>query len=69
MWGAGRGGGEGSLYRVVGLALLHLGLEGVHLELGLLQLADALAGRALILVQLALLLLHQTLQHPQTGEG
>lgn len=47
---------------VVGLALLDLGLQGLDLQLGLLQLVDALTGCTLILVQLALLLLDKTLK-------
>lgn len=50
-------------YHVVGLALVDLGLQGLDLELGLLQLADTLTGRTLILVQLTLLLLDQILKH------
>lgn len=49
-------------YHIVGLALVHLGLEGLDLQLGLLQLTDTLAGRTLILVELTLLLLDETLQ-------
>lgn len=37
-------------YHVVGLALVDLGLQGLDLELGLLQLADTLTSRTLILV-------------------
>lgn len=49
-------------YHVVGLALLDLGLQGLDLQLGLLQLVDALTGCTLILVQLTLLLLNKTLK-------
>lgn len=49
-------------HHVVGLALLDFGLQGVDLQLGLLQLVDTLAGCTLILVQLTLLLLNQTLE-------
>lgn len=49
-------------YHVVGLALVDLGLQGLDLELGLLQLADTLTGRTLILVQLTLLLLNEALR-------
>lgn len=49
-------------YHVVGLALVDLGLQGLDLELGLLQLADTLTGSTLILVQLTLLLLDQILK-------
>lgn len=49
-------------HHVVGLALLDLGLQGLDLQLGLLQLVDALTGCTLILVQLALLLLDKTLK-------
>lgn len=49
-------------YHIVGLALMDLGLQGLDVELGLLQLADTLTGRTLILVQLTLLLLNQALQ-------
>lgn len=49
-------------YHVVGLALVDLGLQGLDLELGLLQLTDTLAGSTLVLVQLALLLLNKTLK-------
>lgn len=42
---------------------MDLGLQGLDLELGLLQLADTLTGRTLILVQLTLLLLDQILKH------
>lgn len=49
-------------YHVVGLTLVDLGLQGLDLELGLLQLADALTGSTLILVQLTLLLLNETLR-------
>lgn len=49
-------------HHVVGLALLDLGLQGLDLLLGLLQLVDALAGRTLVLVQLTLLLLHEALE-------
>ena len=48
-------------YHIVGLALVDLGLQGLDLELGLLQLADALTGRTLVLVQLTLLLLNEAL--------
>lgn len=48
-------------YHIVGLALVDLGLQGLDLELGLLQLADTLTGRTLILVQLTLLLLNKAL--------
>lgn len=48
-------------YHVVGLALMDLGLQGLDLELGLLQLSDTLPGRTLILVQLTLLLLNEAL--------
>ena len=37
-------------YHVVGLALLDLGLQGLDLELGLLQLAETLTSRTFILV-------------------
>lgn len=50
------------MYHVVGLALMDFGLQGLDLELGLLQLADTLTSRTLILVQLTLLLLHQALR-------
>lgn len=46
---------------IVGLALVDLGLQGLDLELGLLQLADTLTGRALILVELTLLLFNKVL--------
>lgn len=49
-------------HHVVSLALVDLGLQGLDLELGLLQLADTLTSRTLILVQLALLLLDQVLR-------
>lgn len=49
-------------YHVVGLALVDLGLQGLDLELGLLQLADALTSSTLVLVQLTLLLLNETLR-------
>ncbi len=49
-------------YHVVGLALLDLCLQGLDLELGLLQLADTLTGRTLILVKLTLLLLNEALR-------
>ena len=45
------------LYPVVGLALLDLGLQGLHLELGFLQFSDTLTRCTLILVELSLLLL------------
>lgn len=48
-------------YHIVGLALVDLGLQGLDLELGLLQLVDTLTGRTLILVQLTLLHLNKTL--------
>lgn len=48
-------------YHIVGLALVDLGLQGLDLELGLLQLADALTGCTLVLVQLTLLLLNEAL--------
>lgn len=49
-------------HHIVGLALLDLSLQGLNLELSLLQLADALAGRTLVLVELTLLLFHKVLQ-------
>lgn len=49
-------------HHVVGLALVDLGLQGLHLELGLLQLADTLTSGTLILVQLTLLLFNEALQ-------
>lgn len=49
-------------YHVVGLAVLDLGLQGLDLQLGRLQLVDALTGCTLILVQLTLLLLNKTLK-------
>lgn len=49
-------------YHVVGLALLDLGLQGLDLELGLLQLAETLTSRTLILVQLTLLFLNEVLR-------
>lgn len=49
-------------HHVVSLALMDLGLQGLDLELGLLQLADTLTSRTLILVQLTLLLLDQVLR-------
>lgn len=41
---------------------MDFGLQGLDLELGLLQLADTLTSRTLVLVQLTLLLLHQVLR-------
>lgn len=56
------------LYHVVGLTLFDLGLQGLDLELGLLQLADTLTSCTLVLVKLALLLLHQSLQREEKTE-
>lgn len=50
------------LYPVVGLALLDLGLQRLHLELGLLQFIDTLTRCTLILVEMSLLLLDQILK-------
>lgn len=55
-------------HHVVGLALLDFGLQGLDLELGLLQLADTLTGCTLILVELALLLFNKTLEKVKTSE-
>lgn len=49
-------------HHIVGLALVDLGLQGLDLELGLLQLADTLTGCTLKLVQLSLLLLNEALE-------
>lgn len=38
------------MYHIVGLAFMDLGLQGLDLELGLLQLTNTLAGSTLILV-------------------
>lgn len=47
---------------IVGLALLDLSLQGLNLELSLQQLADTLARRTLVLVELTLLLFDKVLQ-------
>lgn len=49
-------------HHIVGLALLDLSLQGLNLELSLLQLTDTLTGRALVLVELTLLLFDKFLQ-------
>lgn len=56
-------------HHIVGLALLDLGLQGLNLELGLLQLADTLTGRALVLVELTLLLFDKFLQKYTRRKG
>lgn len=48
-------------YHIVGFTLVDLGLQGLDLELGLLQLVDTLTSRTLILVQLTLLFLNKAL--------
>lgn len=55
-------------YHVVGLALVDLGLQGLDLELGLLQLADTLTRSALVLAELTLLLIDQPLKHTGTKQ-
>lgn len=49
-------------HHIVGLALLDLCLQGLNLELSLLQLTDTLTGRTLVLVELTLLLFDKFLQ-------